>query len=220
MGIHNTSISEYESFFEKGLYNQTSMGKDTDELSNTVMYSDNFMSLMAYPNGDGEKRGETAIILKIPKKVFTHQQGIFETLPDGRYGIPTQFILGAFQNGEVVTNERYDKQYESDIAIKCEDRINMQDKELHAQTFRKVYASKRRKDKIINFIKRITGRKQKQLSLPEGEKSREDVTTFKEQLANEYGAPNLQEQKAFSEKIQRGNSSQQTYLSESEEEIE
>ena len=72
----------------------------------------------------------------------------------------------------------------------------------------------------MDFIRRITRRKQKQLPLPEGEKSREDVTTFKEQLANEYGAPSLQEQKEFSDKIQQGDLGKQTCLNEAEEEIE
>ena len=69
MGIHNTR-SDHEVFFEVGLHNQTDMGKDSTDLTNTVMWSDNFASLMVYPNGDGNKRGNTAIILKIPKKVL------------------------------------------------------------------------------------------------------------------------------------------------------
>lgn len=77
IGIHNTD-AEYKSFFEKGIFNNTSMGKPTLDLSNTVMYNDLILPLMQYANGDGKNRGKTAIILKIPKSVFEEKTGILK----------------------------------------------------------------------------------------------------------------------------------------------
>lgn len=104
IGIHNTD-AEYKPFFEKGIFNNTSMGKPTLDLSNTVMYNDLILPLMQYANGDGKNRGKTAIILKIPKSVF-------EELEDGQYCIPPEFIIGALQekNKNYCQNQQNAKQ--------------------------------------------------------------------------------------------------------------
>jgi hypothetical protein len=120
VGIHNTYV-EHENFFKVGLRNQTDLYQNSDDLSNTVYYSKMLVTLSIYPNGDGQKREQTAIILKIPKKVFTHEQGIFEKLPDGSYGIPSQYIVGAFSDGKVIENEKYEKGYNNPEAVKCSD---------------------------------------------------------------------------------------------------
>lgn len=197
LGIHNTISSDYGSFFEKGLYNQNSMGKNSEDLSNTVMYTDLFPGLMAYPNGDGENRGKTAIILKIPKKVFTHEQGIFEYLPSGYCIIPTQFIIGAFQDGKVFKNEKYDREYESQNAVKCKDSVKFQDKKLNAKIFRKLYKPKTKllNHSFINLIRRIKNR-HKTLLLGNGENENKTINNkkeFYEDLAK--GSPTQEEQK-------------------------
>lgn len=171
IGIHNT-FQDHEYFFESGLHNYTSLNQPSTDLSNTVMYSDNLRSLMPYPNGDGKKRGNTAIILKIPKKVFSHEQGIFETLSDGYHGIPPEFIVAAFQHGEIIPNEKYDKNYYSENAIKCIDTIHLQDRALHSKAFQETYNAHYKeknswKNRFLNFIANLKNNKNT-LSLPSG----------------------------------------------------
>ena len=194
IGIHNTSF-DYNSFFRDGLYNQTSMGGNSVELANTIMYTDLLCGLAVYPNGDGNKRGNSAIILKIPKKVFTKEQGIFETLPNKRYGIPSQFIVGAFQGGKVFTNEKYDKEYKNEEAIKCIDEVIMQDKKMNVKIFHQVYTPKikRIKQNILNFFKNLK-RKDKKLLLGNGENDQTcKRTQFHSNLSS--NSPTLEEQR-------------------------
>ena len=191
LGIHNTETA-YENIFDVGLRNQTDMFRNADDLANTVYYSKILCSLAMYPNGDGKKRGRTAIILKIPKKVFSHEQGIFETLPDGSYVIPTQFIVGAFTEGTVVANPNYEKSYNNPEALKCDDPDynNDEDKPIQIDVFKKEY--KRYKSnsivkRVINFIERLKGRK-KQAMLPPADidRSKNESETYREALQSEY----------------------------------
>ena len=112
VGIHNSEFVEPESFFEDGLYNYNDLNMKKEDLSNTVYYNDLLPPLLMYPSG-GNTRGGTAILLKIPKDVFEKKQGIFEDLNDNMYGIPPQFIVGAFYEGKILENEKYDRVYSS-----------------------------------------------------------------------------------------------------------
>jgi len=177
VGIHNT-IWDYESFFSKGLRNQTSMYSNSCELANTVYYSESLISLAMYPNGDGKKRQETAIILKIPKSVFTHEQGIFEALPDGSYGIPSQFIVGAFVNGEVMENPNFQKEYNNPNAVKCNDPdyvTKEKNQDFQIEIFKKEYQRKKSsiKNRLATIIDNLKSRK-KQACLPPAEVNTED----------------------------------------------
>ncbi|MBR0350453.1 MAG: hypothetical protein IJH76_01290 [Clostridia bacterium] len=162
IGIHNTSIS-YESFFEAGLHNQTSTGQDSHELSNTINYNDLIYALLLYVNSQQQTKNGQSLIVKIPKKVFENEQGIFEKLPDGIYGIPSQFIVGSIGNGDVIENEKYDPAYNNPNAEKSElsEHVQYWDKQEQADLFfgayKKVHSSL--KDKFVSFIKRITGQK-------------------------------------------------------------
>lgn len=194
LGIHNTEV-DYDNIFKVGLQNQTDMGVNADDIANTVYYSKILCSLAMYPNGDGEKRGRTAIIVKIPKKVFTHEQGIFETLPDGSYFIPTQYIVGAFSEGTVVDNPNYQKGYNNPEAIKCDDpdyNNNDVDKPIQIEAFKKEY--KRYKSgsiikRVANFIERIKGRK-KQTALPPAkvDRNKNESQAYKETLKRDFVA--------------------------------
>lgn len=127
IGIHKTGT--FESIFENGLHNYTSMDKASNDLSNTVMYSDLLPVLISYSSGaNNDERYPTSIILKIPKKVFNKEQGIFETLKDNTHGIPSEFIACAFENGKIIENPLYNKEYISDKAQLCEDSIAFQNK--------------------------------------------------------------------------------------------
>lgn len=181
VGIHNTFL-EHENFFKVGLRNQNSLYQKSSDLSNTVYYSKMLITLAIYPNGDGKKREQTAIILKIPKKVFTREQGIFETLPDGSYGIPSQFIVGAFADGNVIQNPKYEKEYNNPDAIKCSDPDDVvQDNKssIQVEAFKIEYKKYKNsfRNKIARIIENFRNRK-KLAQLPAADefiKSGEDV---------------------------------------------
>ena len=158
IGIHNTYIPP-DDILKNGLHNYTSVYNKTNEITNTVMYSGQLISLAMYPNGDGNKREETAIILKIPKDVLMQKQGIFEVLPDGKYGIPSQFILGAFQDGKVIENPKYDKGYNNPNAEFCRKEANIYefDRNLQIDAFWAEYEAweKSIKNKIGKFIQKL-----------------------------------------------------------------
>lgn len=163
IGIHNSEYG-YESFFEKGISNSTSFGKPTLDLSNTVMYNDLLLPLMQYANGDGHKRGKTAIILKIPKDVFKGEAGIFAKLEDGQYFIPSEFIVGALQDGKVIENDRYSQEHNNEQLLKCNNKIAFQNKKLNLEVYEKVFNNKSLKQIIKNFFGRNN---KKQKLLPE-----------------------------------------------------
>lgn len=113
VGIHNTFKEDLDIYFKNGIINANDIGEPVPVLSNTVMYSDILPVLLAYVNGDGQKRETTAIILKIPKNYFEGKQGILEKSDNGTIKIPPQYITGALQYGGVVKNPWYDKEYVS-----------------------------------------------------------------------------------------------------------
>lgn len=193
IAIHNTDLG-YETFFNIGLKNstyanQTYESERTRELSNTTMYTNSLAALLAYPNGDGKNRGNTAIILKIPKSVFEHKQGIFEVLEDGTYGIPPQFIKAAFSEGRVIENTiSYDKKYNSREAELCEDTIKMEDKKLQAKIFKKLYYRRNNwREKIRNVFNNKTK------SLPEAK--HDNTEDFFSRIRK--GVPTLKKQAEF-----------------------
>lgn len=195
IGIHNT-IYGYENIFRVGLYNQNSSGLNTAELSNTVNYNDSLDALLKYINMQQELESGQSIILKIPKKVFEQDQGIYEKLPDGVYGIPSEFIVGTFENKEIIKNEKYDKSYNnpnadknnpSEHVIYCN---KLEQADLFMEEYNRVHTSL--KSRFKNFIQKFTQRKKdNQLLLESGEvedkehideKSRAEL--YKKQYAN------------------------------------
>lgn len=173
IGIHNTD-AEYKSFFEKGIFNNTSMGKPTLDLSNTVMYNDLILPLMQYANGDGKNRGKTAIILKIPKSVFEEKTGIFEELEDGQYCIPPEFIIGALQDGKIIRNEEYLQSHTNKQLLKCNNKITFQNKRLNAEVYEKVNKSSL-KERIKKFFSK-SNKKQKLLPEPTEYKTNTNIS--------------------------------------------
>lgn len=208
LGIHNTE-ADYDNIFNVGLRNQTDMYQNADDLANTVYYSKLLSSLAMYPNGDGKKRGRTAIILKIPKKVFTHEQGIFEILPDGTYGIPTQFIVGAFTEGMVVDNPNYEKSYNNPEALKCNDpdyNNNDADKPIQIDAFEKEYKKYKSNSivkRVVNFIERIRGRK-RQAAMPPAEVNKNESQAYRAALQSEFlESRSYTEKQGHNENIER-----------------
>ena len=192
IGIHNTGIS-YENIFKVGLYNQTDGMENSEDLTNTVNYSNLLPVLAMYPNGDGKKRGKTAIILKIPNEVFTHEQGIFEQLQDGCYVIPTQFIVGAFMDGDIIENPNYQKGYENPDAIVCQDPdycLYDSNKSIQVEVFRKEQKRYRNslKSRITRFLEKIkSGKDLKKLPPTEEiEESKSGSEEYREALRSEY----------------------------------
>ncbi len=191
LGIHNTEMG-FENIFRIGLRNQTYMYRNADDIANTVHCSRLLSVLAMYPNGDGKERGRTAIILKIPKKVFSHEQGIFETLPDGSYGIPTQFIVGAFTDGKVIENPAYEKEYNNPDALICEDpdyENNDWDKPIQVKAFRKVYKKFKSislRERIARFIERIKRGKQPKLPSADINRSSNESQEYRDSLREEF----------------------------------
>lgn len=186
IGIHNAKYIPRDNFFKTGLRNYTSMDEESNDLSNTVNYSDNLWTLLAYCNLNNESSDNISVILKIPKKVIEKEQGIFERLPDEYYGIPSQFIVGAFENGQVFDNENYDKYYNNENAIKEGENFKViyNNKIENADLFTKQYnkANETIKDRIKRFFKKITGKnKQEQLLLNSGKDTKqiEESTNYK-----------------------------------------
>lgn len=153
IGIHNTYIG-YELFFKNGIFNSTSMEKPTLDLSNTVMYSDLILPLMQYANGDGNNRGKTAIILKIPKSVFEGKTGIFKKLEDNQYCIPPEFIIGALQDGKIIRNEKYLQNHTNEQLLKCNNKTIFQNKRLNAEIYDRVNEPSL-KEKIKSFLSKF-----------------------------------------------------------------
>lgn len=159
IGIYNTEL-DYSIFFEDGIYDEEN--QEIEQISNIVMYSENLENLLIYPNGDGKKREKTAIILKIPKKVFSKEQGIIEKLENGRFGIPKEYIIAAFCNGKVIKNNKYDKYYNSEMSLKCKDQMPIEmNKKLEADIFKKAYSKSNTKifSMIISIFKSNTRNK-------------------------------------------------------------
>ena len=153
IGIYNT-YQNYNDIFEKGIEMQNVKEKETRDLTSTIMYSDNIVSLSLYPIGTKYKEG-TAILLKIPKKVFLKEQGILEYMDNGTFMIPKQFIIGAFNNKEVIENTNYDKDYDAAKLFKCKNEVVLCDKEILYSCFKKVYARNEFIKKIKEFLRKI-----------------------------------------------------------------
>ena len=194
VGIHNTRVPS-DPILKNGLHNYNSRFEETRDLSNTVMYSNTLIALAMYPNGDGKQRDETAIILKIPKKVFSQEQGIFETLPDGNFGIPTQFIVGAFSDGKIILNPSYQKEYNNPEAIKCENNIDNSDRKTQKKIFMREYNRNKRKIFFRGFKDRFT----KKAALPPGEIQKE---LTEENIEEINGGKSLVE--LYREQLQQG----------------
>lgn len=107
IGVHNTSQIYIESFFNTGLFNVTgyNFGK-TFSLSNTVTPYGLFAMLIA-----NFKPEQTSIIFMLPIDIINGSKGIFKDLNDGNWGIPPQYIVGAFRDGKIFKNNNYDPNY-------------------------------------------------------------------------------------------------------------
>ena len=168
VGIHNTFKKDTDVYFKNGIMNTNDIGESVSSLSNTVMYTDMLPTLLAYANGDGEKREKTAIVLKIPKKVFEKEQGIFEKLDNGTIVIPPQYITGALQDGHVIENPQYNKDYippEDSIMCDKDDIVRYKNKAENIQYCRQYLQGsifKRMMNKTLEFFK---GRKNKNVKL-------------------------------------------------------
>ena len=169
VGIHNTYF-EHKNFFDVGLRNYNSDYKNTNDLTNTVMYNTNLAVLLCYPNGDGIKREKTAIILKIPKEVFEHKQGIFQNLKDKTYGIPPEYIVGAFEDGKVIKNPSYNRDYNNKEAAVCKDSVEsikeLQERQEQLKYFNSYYYKTNPIKSFFNSVRdSFLGRKKAPLAL-------------------------------------------------------
>lgn len=117
LGYHNTKLMDVNSFFENGLYNNVDYKyAKTCSLTNTVAYSQLFLTSLYYHHPR-----YTTIYLLIPEEVIAGKIGIFEELKDENFGIPPQYIVGAFQNGRIYINNRYDENYYNSKSLKIEE---------------------------------------------------------------------------------------------------
>ena len=116
VGMHNTGFENLDSFFEIGLYNNRDyLFKETNDLTNTVAYSFGFTVGLGY-----HSPRFTTVLLMIPEEVIEGKKGIFERLNDGGWGIPPEYIVGAFKDMQVFQNPNYNKGYFNQDA-KCID---------------------------------------------------------------------------------------------------
>lgn len=115
VGLHNTFNRNLSAYFDTGLYNYDSIGKENLSLSNTVMTSSLLSSLIPYHVKN------TTLILAFDEELIKGEPGLYEGLKDGKFGIPTKYIVGAFQNGKVITNPNYDPNYKNKYAIEIDD---------------------------------------------------------------------------------------------------
>ncbi|MBQ3408248.1 MAG: hypothetical protein IJH12_03475 [Clostridia bacterium] len=179
VGIHNTWVP-YESILEDGLHNYNSMWEESNDISNTVMYSSWIDALTMYPSGWSESREDTAIILRIPNKVFSREQGIFEKLPSGNYGIPSQFIVGAFFKGKVIQNPHYEKDYNNLNALVCreDNDVNPVDRKKIIEVYTQEYNRYKNSigNKIKTIIERIKNKSKSNTLLPAGQQEEDEIS--------------------------------------------
>ncbi|MDD6244999.1 MAG: hypothetical protein PUB03_05005 [bacterium] len=115
VGLHNTINRNLQTYFDTGLYNYDRTGKEDLSLSNTVMTSSLLSSLIPYHVKN------TTLILAFNEELIKGEPGLYEGLKDGKFGIPSKYIVGAFQNGKVITNPNYDPNYKNKYAIEIDD---------------------------------------------------------------------------------------------------
>lgn len=116
VGMHNTD-EDLNSFFNTGLYNNRDyLFKETCDLTNTVAYSSVFLARLGY-----HSPRFTTILIMIPEEVIEGKKGFFERLNDGGWGIPPEYIIGAFKSGEIISNPNYKKDYFNPNAKLVED---------------------------------------------------------------------------------------------------
>ena len=115
VGLHNTFNGNIQTYFDIGLYNYDRLGREDLSLSNTVMTSSLFSSLIPYHVKN------TTIILVFDENIIKGELGLYEGLKNGRFGIPPKYIVGAFQNEKIITNPNYDYNYNNQYAIEIDD---------------------------------------------------------------------------------------------------
>lgn len=120
IGLHNTHYDDVNSFFKKGLTNNTGyLGEKSTSLTNTVYPSTQFFPLLTYHHPR-----YTTIILLLNEDIIQGKEGIFKDLDNEYYGIPKEYIVGAFQNGKVYKNPNFRKNYKDSSALKTTDKGN------------------------------------------------------------------------------------------------
>ena len=197
IGFHNTTNSIPEAFFKDGLFCQNSMGQNTNDLSNTVYWSDMLFPLLLYPSG-GKNNNNMCTILRFPKDVFAQDKsnriGIFDVTDNGRYTINPKYIISAFTDGKIINNPDYDGNYRSNNAIKiADDNIQAfnQDRALNIKFFKEYFYGKENNifQKIKNKVLSFFGKKDKTKLIPESfaEKNTENLH---DQFVSKYAANN------------------------------
>lgn len=118
VGLHNTHYDDVNSFFKKGLTNNTGyLAKKSTSLTNTVYPSTQFFPLLTYHHPR-----YTTIILLLNEDIIQGKEGLFKDLDNEYYGIPKEYIVGAFQNGKVYKNPNFRKNYKDSSALKTTDK--------------------------------------------------------------------------------------------------
>lgn len=112
VGLHNTYNGNVESYFNTGLYNYDRTGQKNTDLTNTVMHSSFFAPLVSY------HRKDTTIVLLFDESIMKGERGVYENLRNGMFGVPPEYIVGALQDEEIITNPNYDSNYKNDSALK------------------------------------------------------------------------------------------------------
>lgn len=106
VGMHKTSAFNVKHIFEVGLYNYNYIEKKSNSLSNTVMSTSLLFPLLSY-----HQPSYATVILMFPNEILEGKRGLFEKLNDGRWGIPSQYIVGALMDGKVVQNKNHYNPY-------------------------------------------------------------------------------------------------------------
>ena len=120
IGLHNTHYPNVNSFFENGLYNNNYFGTKSESLTNTVMVSTLFGALIPYHH-----RNYITLILLLPEKIIKGEEGIFEDFEHGYWGIPPEYIVGAFTDGKIIQNTKnYNPNYHNKKAKIIDDPLS------------------------------------------------------------------------------------------------
>lgn len=118
VGLHNTHYDDVNSFFKNGLTNNTGyLGEKSTSLTNTVYPSTQFFPLLTYHHPR-----YTTIILLLNEDIIEGKEGIFKDLDNEYYGIPKEYIVGAFQNGKIYKNPNFRENYKDQSALKTTDK--------------------------------------------------------------------------------------------------
>ena len=104
IGMHKAGVT-HEAIFAEGIRNQDSNYKNSTDITNTVTTA--ITPDIICLNTNLREDRKSAIILKIPKECLYGEENFYKVNEKGINIIPTEFILGALEDGKIYENEQY-----------------------------------------------------------------------------------------------------------------